>query len=93
MFLPWEWGTLTLAGTEFITVSSALYSKCQMQEIIGAAQQLLTYEGFSGLIVRTQMGLQKELPYYYMKSYMTKESCIQGESWGRIFQIILDYSI
>ena len=57
VFLPWEWGTLSLVFTEFVTVSSALYSKCQMQEILQQAAQLLTYEGFSGLIVRTQMGL------------------------------------
>lgn len=85
VFLPWEWGTLTLAFDEFITVSSALYGNCQMQEIFNQLASMLSYEGFSGLIVRTNMGLQKELPYYYTKGSLTTKSCIRGESYGRMF--------
>ena len=34
IFLPWEWSKLVLAINEFITVTSALYGNCQMQEIL-----------------------------------------------------------
>ena len=67
VFLPWEWGTLMISLQDFVDVSSALYSRCQMQSFLAQATMLLTYEGFGGLLTRTYFALQGELPELYTK--------------------------
>ena len=93
VFLPWEWGTLMITLQDFVDVASALYSKCQIQEFLGQMTMLLTYEGFGGLITRTYFALQSEIPLLYEKSVDTTRTCIKGESYGKIAQIVFDYSI
>lgn len=93
VFLPWEWSSLMLAFQDFVDVSSALYSRCQMQELLAQFTMLLTYEGFGGLLTRTYFALQGEIPYLYTKMKRTTRTCIKGESMGKIAQIIFDYSI
>ena len=92
-FLPWEWGTLMITLQDFVDVTSALYSKCQIQEFLGQATTLLTFEGFGGLITRTYFALQGEIPLLYTKMTLSTRTCIKGESAGKIAQIIFDYSI
>ena len=93
VFLPWEWGTLMITLQDFVDVTSALYSRCQVQEFLGQLTMLLTYEGFAGLLTRTYFALQSDIPFLYTKAEQTTRTCIKGEAYGKIAQIIFDYSI
>jgi hypothetical protein len=66
-----------------------------MQVVFTKLGGFLTYEGFSGMLMRTVMGLGKEIPFYYTKYLLSDEDsyCVKGESMGKIWSIILDYSI
>lgn len=66
---------------------------CQFQEVLAQATALLTKEGMSGLMTRTSMGLQADIPFYYSKYTLSDKECIKGESLGKLFQILLDYTM
>ena len=84
VFLPWEWASLGLAGSDFIDVFSSLYARCQIQEFLGQFASLMTFEGLGGLTSRIALGSQAELPYYVTKATETEQNCIKGEMYGKI---------
>ena len=64
-----------------------------MQEFFNQIAKMLTYEGIASLVTRTGMGLQAEIPVYYSKYMLSQNTCIKGESLGKLVSIIFDYSI
>ena len=54
---------------------------------------ILTYEGLTGLMTRTTMAVTSDLPYLYTKFTDSSRECIQGEAFGKMLQLLLDYSI
>ena len=93
VFLPNKWATLMLSGQDFITVTTALYGNCEVQVLFQTFVATLTVEGFTGLLTRTIMGFQAELPFYYTKFLQSDRTCIQGESAAKMFSLIFDYQI
>ena len=68
IFLPMKWADLGLAVNDFIDVASSLYAMCQIQDLLGTFATMMTFEGFGGLMSRTILGAQAELPYYVTKA-------------------------
>ena len=93
VFLPWEWSKISLAAQTFVDLLSALYVNCQMQEFFATIGKFLTYEGIVALATRVGMSLQAELPLYYTKYSGATNTCIKGESLGKMVSLIFDYSI
>tara|TARA_B110000285_G_C14925581_1_gene514835 strand:- start:47 stop:748 length:702 start_codon:yes stop_codon:yes gene_type:complete len=93
IFLPMNWADLGLAINDFVDIVSSLYAMCQVQDLLATFATIMTFEGFSGLLSRTALGAQAELPYYLTKADNTDQNCIFGEMWGKFFQMVLDYSI
>jgi len=54
---------------------------------------LMTYEGVGQMATRTILGLEGDLQFYYEKFAASTDSCIQGESIGKILKLIIMFTI
>jgi hypothetical protein len=93
VFLPTEWAKLQLATQDLTDVTSAFYSKCELQQAFKHITEMLSYEGLIALSVRVTSGITGEIPFYFTKFSESDRQCIQGQSAGKLAQILADYSI
>ena len=68
ILLPEKTPKVILAAQDLTSVLSSLYGNCQIQVFFETFQSLLSWEGLSGLMLRTVGGLQAELPFYVTKA-------------------------
>lgn len=93
ILLPWEWAKLTLAAQDLITLSTRLFSQCNLNKMLDTFLGLMTYEGVGQMATRALLGLEGDLQFFYEKYVASTSSCIQGESLGKMLKLIIQFTI
>ena len=93
ILLPWEWAKLTLALQDLLTLTTRLFSQCNLNKMLDTFLGLMTYEGTGQMLTRALLGLEGDLQFFYEKLQGTTDACIYGESIGKILKLIVQFTI
>ena len=61
ILLPWEWPKLLLATQDLITLTTRLFSQCNLNKMLDTFLGLMTYEGAGQMLTRALLGLEGDL--------------------------------
>lgn len=94
IYIPNKWADMAMSIQNWIQMSTAVYSYCDMQKFFNTITAIFTAEGGSTLGARLAGGFIFELPNYISDATDAKKSdFLKANSLGKIFQLVFNYSI